>query len=168
MKAFTEVKPEKFNESIFKLVGTDWMLIAAGKPGDFNMMTASWGGAGVLWHKPICWCVIRSSRYTSEFVEREEVFTLNFFDEAQRETLNFCGTHSGRDCDKAGETGLTPFAVGEGMAFEEARVVAVCRKIYFQDLDPANFLASYIGENYPEKDYHRMYIGEVVSLMRRP
>ena len=38
-----------------------------------------------------------------------------------------------------------------------------CRKTYNSDLQPAHFLAGYIEGNYPAKDYHRMYFGEILA-----
>lgn len=168
MKSFTEISPLELNESAFRIIGKEWMLITAGNLDKWNTMTASWGALGELWFKPVCFTFIRPQRYTREFVEKKPSFTLSFFDESQRDLLNFCGSHSGRDCDKAAKTGLTPFATdGGSVAFEEARLVFECRKLYFQDLDPAHFLVPEIAGSYPNEDYHRMYIGEVLSVLRK-
>lgn len=166
MKKFKAVSPNELNESAFRLIGKEWMLITAGTPGKWNTMTASWGALGELWSKPVVFTFIRPTRYTVEFAEREPLFTLCFFEEKHRAALNFCGSHSGRDCDKAKETGLTPFEVAPGtVAFEEARLILVCRKLYFQDLQPGNFLDPEIERNYPKKDYHRMFVGEVIRIL---
>jgi len=161
------IGPEGITDNVFKLIGSEWMLITAGPPEAHNTMTASWGGFGVLWSKNICWCVIRPVRYTYEFMEKAESFTLSFFDEKHRGALEFCGSHSGRDVDKAATTGLTPIAgtLPGTTRFAEARLVIECRKIYFQDLDPTHFLDASIDGNYPNKDYHRMYVGEVVNCL---
>lgn len=165
MKKFTEIKPVELNESAFRLIGKEWMLITAGNSDRWNTMTASWGAMGELWFKPVVFTFIRPQRYTLEFVEREPLFTLSFFDEAHRAALDFCGSHSGRDCDKAKETGLTPFEAEPGaMAFKEARLILVCRKLAVQDLNPDGFLDPGIEKNYPNKDYHRMFVGEVVKV----
>ena len=84
-------------EDAFKLIGGDWMLVCAGKKGRFNMMTASWGGIGWLWNRPVAFVFIRPERYTHEFVEAEERLSLSFFTEAWRDALKFCGSKSGRD-----------------------------------------------------------------------
>lgn len=159
------IKPEDISDNTFELIGKDWMLITAGSPDSYNTMTASWGGFGVMWNKNIAWCVVRPTRYTYEFMEKAENFTLTFFDEEYRDALMLCGTKSGRDTDKAAETGLTPVA-GElegTTTFAQARMVLECRKLYYQDIDPANFIDPAIDGNYPDKDYHRMYLGEIVS-----
>lgn len=167
---FVELKPTELTENIFKLIGSDWMLITAGDPSDFNTMTASWGGVGVLWNKNVCWCVIRPQRYTFEFMEKAENFTLSFFGEEQRDAFMLCGSKSGRDIDKAASTGLTPIEGGVPgtTSFAQARLVLTCRKIYFQDLNPENFIDPDIAMNYPENDYHRMYIGEIVRCWNKP
>jgi len=159
MNEFTEILPEQLDENAIKLIGSDWMLITAGRMDSFNTMTASWGGLGVLWNKNVCYLVIRPHRYTYEFMEKSQYFTLSFFDRDYRKALQFCGTKSGRDVDKVKETGLTPVRTGCGAVyFDEARIVMECRKIYFQDIDPAGFVDPTIAENYPEKDYHRLYV----------
>ena len=170
MKNFEQTSPLELNESAFRLIGKEWMLITAGTVDSWNTMTASWGGMGELWFKPVVFTFIRPQRYTLEFVEKQPVFTLSFFDESHRKALNFCGANSGRDYDKAAETGLTPMATdGGSVAFEEARLVLECKKLYFQDINPEYFLDESIDTKYyPEKDYHRMYIGEVLSILQRP
>ena len=156
-----EIQPDDLAESVFKNIGTEWMLVTAGTEENWNTMTASWGGMGVLWSTPVCFAFVRKSRHTYKFMNDSSHFTLSFYAEKYRDALNYCGKYSGRDVDKAAETGLTPTAVGDTVCFEEARLVFVCKKIYFHDIDPANFLDPSIESNYPNKDYHRTYIGQV-------
>ena len=164
---FTEVKPEQLTDNPFKLIGSDWMLITAGTPEKFNTMTASWGGVGVLWERKVCYIFIRPNRYTYEFVEQSTHFTLSFFDESRRKALLYCGTHSGRDRDKVKEAGLTTVHDNGLVYFDEARLVLGCRKLYHQDITPAHFLDPEINNMYPQKDYHRMYVGEIVKCLRK-
>ena len=84
MSKLKEINPEAVEDNVFKLIGNDWMLIAAGSMDSYNMMTASWGGLGVLWNRKICFCVLRPQRYTREFMEKTGSFTLSFFDEEFR------------------------------------------------------------------------------------
>lgn len=159
---FRIISPEQIPENTFKLIEKDWMLLTAGTLQEYNTMTASWGGFGVMWGKSVCFCVVRPQRYTYEFMEAAENFTLSFFDENYRDMLSFCGANSGRDVDKAAATGITPVEVNPGRVyFNEARLVMECRKIYYHDINPANFIATEIEKNYPNRDYHRMYIGEI-------
>ena len=145
-----------------------WCLITAGTKDSYNTMTASWGAMGELWNKDVCFCFVRPQRYTSEFIEKEEYFTLSFFAEDYKKALTFCGRNSGRDVDKAKETGLTARAEGNSVSFEEAEIVLLCKKVAFQDIKPEGFLDPTIDSAcYPDKDYHRMYIGEIISCKIR-
>jgi flavin reductase (DIM6/NTAB) family NADH-FMN oxidoreductase RutF len=166
MRKFKEISPLELNESPFRMIGKEWMLITAGSMESWNTMTASWGSLGEIWFKPAAFIFIRPQRYTMEFIEREEIFTLSFFDEKYRPALNFCGAHSGREFDKAEKTGLTPFATQSGtVAFEEARTVIECRKLFAQDMNPDSFIdESLIQKCYPDNDFHRMFVGEVLRI----
>jgi flavin reductase (DIM6/NTAB) family NADH-FMN oxidoreductase RutF len=163
---FKRVTPETPGDNVFKLIGDDWMLITAGDEHSFNTMTASWGGLGILWHKPVSFCFVRPSRYTFEFMEKGDRYTFSFFTEKYRKALNLLGSKSGRDGDKISEAGLTPVPVEHGaVAFKEARLVVVSKKLYYQDLNPRYFCDPGIAANYPKKDYHRLYVGEVKSVL---
>lgn len=163
------IEPEMINDNVFELIGSDWMLVTAGTPDSYNTMTASWGGMGVLWNRDVCFCVIRPQRYTYEFMEKSNLFTLSFFDEKYRAALDLCGNKSGRDIDKAAESGLTPVAgtIDGTTAFRQARLVIECKKLYVHDIDPAGFLDPSIETMYPQKDYHRMYVGEVMKCVMK-
>ncbi len=169
MKGFNTIIPTDITDNVFKLLDKDWMLVTAGNTDDYNTMTASWGHMGILWNLPVAIAYIRPQRYTFEFANRFDEYTLSFFTERHRTALQFCGTRSGRDCDKAAETGLTPLPTGRGnVLFEEARLVLECRKIYVDDLKKKNFLDPGIAKkNYPKNDFHRFYMGEIVNVFTR-
>ena len=157
-KAVTEI-----SENAIKIVGLDSMLITAGKKDDFNTMTAAWGGLGYLWKKPVAFIFIRPQRYTFQFVEKNEDFTLCFFEPRYENVLEYCGNHSGRDTDKLKFTGLSPIETDRGnIVFSQARLILECRKWYSDDLKPEHFLDPKIKKIYPIGDYHRMYIGEII------
>ena len=165
---FTRIDPKELNQNVFTLIGDQWMLITAGTREKCNTMTASWGGLGVLWGKPVATVYIRPQRYTLEFVEREEKFTLAFFGEAYRKALALCGSKSGRDIDKVKECGFTVETADGAPYFAEADLVLVCKKAYWQDMDPTHFLDGEIdGKWYPEKDYHRIFIGEIETVLKK-
>ena len=147
----------------FKMIGKDWLLITAGTEEKYNTMTASWGEVGVLWNKNVATIYIRPQRYTKEFVDSNDTFTLSVLPEEYRSALQFCGTKSGRDYDKAKETGLTPIEVDGSVAFSQARLVLVCKKLYEDVIKPENFIDKSIESNYPIKDYHTMYIAEITA-----
>ena len=163
-----KINIKDLQENAVSMFDDKWCLITAGTKESYNTMTASWGAMGELWNKDVCFIFIRPQRYTLELTEREEYFTLSFFSEDYKKALAFCGRNSGRDCDKAKETGLTPMEIDGSMSFEESETVIVCKKLFYQDIDPDGFVDKTIdGVCYPEKDYHRMYVGEVVGCYKK-
>ena len=162
-----QLDAKAISQNVFSAIGDQWMLVSAGDRTKSNTMTASWGGMGVLWGRNVVTVYIRPQRYTYSFMEKSDYFTVAFFDESWRDALSLCGSKSGREVDKAKACGFT-LAYGRGDApyFQEARLVLVCKKLYFDDIDPTHFLDREIdSRNYPGKDYHRMYIGEVEEVL---
>jgi flavin reductase (DIM6/NTAB) family NADH-FMN oxidoreductase RutF len=145
-----------------------WLLLTAGdfESKKFNTMTVGWGSFGVMWNKPFAQVVVRPTRHTYEFMEAFDTFTLTAFPEEQRPALQLLGTRSGRDGDKIAEAGLTPEAssIIAAPGFAEADLVIECRKIYWDDMKPEQFLAPEIEKAYPGKDYHRIYYGEILAI----
>ncbi len=159
-----KIEPKALKENVFSLVGDEWMLITAGCAKRCNTMTASWGGLGVLWGENVATIYVRPQRHTKEFIDREEYFTLSFFDAEYKPQLALCGAKSGREVDKVKQCGFT-VACGEGGApyFQQARLVLVCRKQYAQPMDPAAMPADVKEKWYPQSDFHTMYIGQIVE-----
>ncbi len=160
------IPPNELHLPAFSAWEPGWFLLTAGenRPGAFNSMTVSWGALGVIWHRPLAVVVVRPQRYTREFLERYDTFSLCAFDESYRPTLNMLGTLSGRNTRKLAECGLTPIALSTIACpgYAEAKLILECRKAYVADLDPAHFLAAFIAPHY-QNDYHRMYFGEVLA-----
>ena len=166
--AFVQLDPKQIPENAFQLVGTDWMLITAGDGQKCNTMTASWGGFGVLWNKPVSFIFVRPQRYTRTFIEREGCYSLCFFAGGFRKQLSYLGTISGRDEDKIKTAGLTTVFADGVPYFEEAQMVLLCKTLYRQDLVPEGFVDRALDEkNYPEQDHHRAYVGEVLKVLRK-
>ena len=166
MNKFKEIKPEELDKSPFQLIGKDWMLITAEKDNKINTMTASWGGFGVLWGKNVAYIVIRPQRYTKEFVDNSDTFSLTFFDKTFKEQLGYLGTVSGKDEDKISKTNLTIQHLDSTPYFEESNIIIICKKLYAQDLKPECFMSSELDIKwYPEKDYHTLYIAEVEKVL---
>ena len=166
MNEFITLSPYELEGNPFQMIDKQWMLITAGNEEKANTMTASWGGLGVLWFKPVSFAFIRPTRYTYEFTEREDAYSLCFFSEEYRDTLKLCGTVSGRDRDKIAEAGLT-LRYEDGVPyFDEADTVMICRKIAVQDIDPAGFVDPTVEKHY-NNDYHRVYTGEITKVLRR-
>lgn len=152
------------NINPFTVFDKQWALVSAGNKRKSNTMTISWGGLGTLWHKSVAFVFVRDTRYTKKFLDDNENFSVSFLDEQYREALTFCGRKSGRDCDKWKESGLTP-EESEGTVYpKEAHTVLICKKIAAVKLSKDTFIDLNIdADNYPDKDYHTMYIGEVIK-----
>ena len=163
---FKKVDVKTLDMKPFEKIGSEWMLISAEKDGKANTMTASWGGLGVMWGKNVAFIVIRPQRYTKEFLDREAGYSLCFFDESHRAALNYCGSHSGRDGDKAKACQLTT-AFCDGIPYyEEAELVLLCKKLYHQDMAAESFAdPALLKQNYPGNDLHTAYIGEIVKVL---
>ncbi|MBP3561695.1 MAG: flavin reductase family protein [Treponema sp.] len=161
-----QIEINEFSENPFKLIGSDWMLITAKKGEKTNLMTASWGGVGILWNKPVATIYVRPQRYTKEFIDNEEYFSLCVLPEEYRQILNYCGTKSGRDEDKIAETKLTIDESEKAPIFKESRLVLICKKLYAQDLTEQSFIdKSLVEKNYQAKDFHTMYIAEIEKIL---
>ena len=167
-KEWKVIRPAAIARNPIELIGSGWMLITAGTLNAYNTMTASWGTMGVIWNKPVVYCYIRPERYTYDFMEKAKQFTLCFFEEKYREVLNICGTESGRNVNKTLRAGITAASTKSGAVyFQEANIVLECKKIYYQDLEPKNFLDEEIKKSYQNGGYHRMYVGEIVQCLTR-
>ena len=94
---FKEMKAEELQFNPFTKIGKEWMLVTAGDEEKHNTMTASWGAMGIMWGKNVATVYIRPQRYTKEFIDKEERFTVSFFSEEYRQALEVCGSKSGRD-----------------------------------------------------------------------
>lgn len=162
---FKKVDPRELNFNVFSAIGDQWMLITAGTKERCNTMTASWGGLGILWNRPMAIAYIRPQRYTKRFVDEREYFTLTFFPAEYRQALALCGTKSGRDVDKVKECGFTVAeAAGGAPYFEQAELVLVCRKQMVMPMDPAA-MPDEVKEKHYAGDYHTMYWGEIVEAL---
>lgn len=167
--SFHEICAKNFENSVFHTIAKEWMLITAekqmnGKP-VANTMTASWGGLGHLWNKNVAFAFIRPQRYTKEFVDQSEYFSLCFFGGEKMKELGYLGTVSGRDEDKIQKSGLTLTHLNGVPCFEEATAVLICRKLYVQTLREDCFVDPELAASvYPQKDFHDVYVGEVEKI----
>ena len=160
---------ETLESSVFTVFYQNTPLLTAGNREHFNTMTIGWGGLGTLWSLPVCTVYVRPQRYTYEFMEQSDYFTVSVFGEQYKDAMALCGSRSGRDVDKVKECGLTAaFAEGDAPYFEEAELVLVCRKLYADDLKSEKFIDTAVDEKvYPAHDYHRVYIGRVVQVLKK-
>lgn len=160
-----KIDPLEIKDNPMQLIGYDWMLVTGGTPDKFNMMTASWGGLGFMWKRPVACIVIRPQRFTYGFIEARDEFTLSFFGPEHRWALTVCGSTCGRDTDKVERSGLTPYVTENGnVSFKEARLVLECRKLYSDMMRAEHFLdQSIVDEWYVAGDFHRFYVVEIVN-----
>ena len=168
MKEWKTITPEEITTNPFRLIGKEWMLVTAEMNGKANTMTASWGGVGVLWNKPVAFVFLRPQRYTREFVDSSDTLSLSFYGESEEahKTLTYLGRVSGRDEDEIAKSGLTLTHEDGVPFFEEARMVLLGRKLYCQQMNPESFLIPGLAEkNYPQKDYHFVYVVEIEKVL---
>jgi len=162
------IDPGVFTTQINHLWNNDWLLLTSGdfEAGKFNTMTVGWGSLGVMWSKPFAQVVVRHSRFTFDFMEKYNTFTLTAFPKEYKKALGLLGTKSGRDGDKIAESGLTAVKsqIVSAPTFAEASLSIECKKNYWQDMNPAHFLDDDTRKHYPNHDYHRIYFGEVVQI----
>lgn len=162
-----EISARELKDNFVKMLSEDWALLTAGTLNDFNTMTVSWGGIGELWNKDVGFIFVRPQRYTFEFIEKNDYFTLSFFGGDYKKELGVCGSKSGRDIDKIAETGLTPTPIDKSIGFDEAKITVYMKKLAYQDMNPAGFLDPDIMKNYKENDLHRVYIGEIIKVVTK-
>lgn len=162
-----EISIKELNLNPYDKIGKEWMLLTAGgESRGFNTMTCSWGHLGCLWNLPTSVVYVRPQRYTKEFIDREERYTLCFFPKGYKKQLLYLGTKSGRDEDKVAAMGLTPVTEGEITYFAEASLVLICRKLYRAPIREEFFLDQALREEeYPQRDYHDLYIGAIEKIL---
>ncbi|MCR5395308.1 MAG: flavin reductase [Bacteroidales bacterium] len=168
-KQWQLIGPKEIEGNAVKLFGDEWFALAAGKENDMNMMTIAWGTLGVVWGKPVVTVYVSTSRYTYEFMERNEYFTITHFPPAMRQSLQYIGTVSGRDGDKLKDSGLTAeyTALGNPI-FSESDLAIECRKIYAEPFKP-ELMPLEQREWYDQKGIgvHVAYIGEIVNVWKK-
>lgn len=162
---FRKISPEELSGNIIKMISEDWMLITAGNSEKANMMTASWGGVGVLYNKPVAICFINPARYTYSIMENSDTYTLTFYPEEYKDILQYCGTKSGRDEDKIKGSGLTPLYTENGaVAFSQACIIIECRKLLSQSLMLDSIENEAERNKRAMQPMHKMYIGEILNV----
>ena len=162
---FKTINPKNIKDNLIKCFSEEWALITAGNADSYNMMTASWGFAGEMWGEDSIAVVIRPQRYTMEFIDKNDYFTVSFYGD-RKDIHKICGSKSGRDINKTAETGLTPLSNDKYVYFKEARMVLVIKKQFVQQLSPDGFIdKSIIDKWYPENDFHNMIIGKIEKVL---
>ncbi len=161
---FKEISAKEIKGNLINAISNEWMLISAGDKNGYNMMTASWGFLGEMWGNDTAVAMIRPQRYTMEFVEKSEYYTLSFYGD-NKDIHKICGSMSGRDVNKTELAKLTPIFDDECVYFEEARLVIICKKQYMQDMDENCFVDKTPLKWYENKDYHKMIFGKIEKVL---
>ena len=161
---FKEISAREIDGNLVKAISEEWMLISAGDESGYNMMTASWGFAGEMWGNDAVVAMVRPQRYTMEFLEKSDYFTLSFYGD-KKDIHKVCGSMSGRDVNKTELTGLTPVFGDNSVYFSEARLVLVCKKQYVDLLKEEKFTDLSPLKWYDNKDYHYMIIGKIEKVL---
>ncbi|MBU5332176.1 MAG: flavin reductase family protein [Anaerocolumna aminovalerica] len=166
MNEFKEITAAQLEGNPFQMIGKEWMLVTAEKEGTVNTMTASWGGLGIMWGKNVAFVTIRPQRYTKEFVDFSDTFSLSFYDESYRKTLAYLGRVSGRDENKIEKSELTlAYDIGTPY-FEEANTVLICKKLFAQPYSEESFIdKSIMPDVYPDKDFHTLYVADIIKVL---
>lgn len=167
---YDKIEATEIPENPIELIGKNWMAITAGNKDAYNAMTASWGTLGEMWDRPSAHIFVKDTRYTYQFLEAEDSFTLSFFSEDYRGALKTLGTRSGRDTDKVKDAGLTPIETPSGLVtFKEARMIIECKKMYshalgYEDFEPEYkdiFMSDYYSDGVSN---HHIFIGEIINV----
>ncbi len=168
--SYKVIEAETFDKNIFTVFNKDWAIVSAAKTdGSANGMTVSWGGAGTIWNKPAATVYIRQTRYTKEFVDEAQYFSVSFPNpEECRAAMTVMGRTSGRDEDKMAKAGLTWDHEGEVPFIAGSEMVLIVKKLCTQDIDmqnidPAVVQAQYTGAM--EGNFHTMYIGSIEKIL---
>lgn len=166
MGSFREISPKEITDNPFKLIGDEWMLITAENAQKANMMTASWGGFGIMWNKPVAYIVVRPQRFTKTLIDASETLSLCFFDKKYRKELSYSGKASGRNEDKIAHTGFHVAHMANTPYFEESRMVILGKKLLAEAYTPESFIdKSLIFENYATGDFHTLYVLEIQKVL---
>ncbi|MBE6750737.1 MAG: flavin reductase family protein [Ruminococcaceae bacterium] len=160
---FKEISAKDVKDNLIKAIADEWMLISAGDENGYNMMTASWGFAGEMWGNDSVIAMVRPQRYTMEFIDKNDYFTLSFYGD-NKEIHKICGSKSGRDVDKTALAGLTPVFSDGTVYFEEARLIFICKKQYVGKLEQQNFTDNEPLHWYND-DFHNIIIGKIEKVL---
>ena len=172
---FHEINPKELQVNPFVTFDDDWALLTAGSRDHLNTMTISWGGLGTFWGRPVATVYVGLGRCTKEYMDQAETFSVSWYPRECRRDLGWLGSHHARDYgfDKVSHTSLTPMMAGDTPAFEEARLILVCRKAYVDLMpregfvDPEAEATWYSEADDAVEDWHTLYIGYVEKVLVR-
>lgn len=161
----------KATDYIFNRFDKKFALATAGNIDDFDGCTIGWGSVGSLWGftghaKKVITIYVNPLRFTSEYLLKNDYFTVSFFDPSYQKDLLILGSRSKRNGDKFAITNITPEAHGDKtVVFKEAALTLVCRKLYWEQFDEDHVDPEIIKGIYEKtgQPMHYQFIGEIVE-----
>jgi len=161
-----EISTFRFIGETIKRLDNPGLLLVSGSLKRANVMTIGWGLLGILWGKPFFLVAVRPSRYTFQFIEETGDFTVNVPRKGMEETVNYCGTVSGRDHDKFKEKELTllPSRQVSSPIIGECMIHYECRVAYKTNVVREALPSAILSACYPGGNYHTLYFGEIVAV----
>lgn len=133
---------------------------------EINTMTIGWATFGIIWNKPVLMVMVRPTRHTFGIIEKARDFTVSIpVNVDLKKALAFCGSYSGRDVDKIKEAKLSvkKGKISYSPIIKECDYHYECRILFSQPMDASKLDESIISKNYPARDYHTLYIGEILE-----
>lgn len=167
-----EKKITELNLNPYTLFANDWAAISTGNEEEgVNAMTIAWGSIGALWERdshsnrlPVLTVYVRPSRYTNIRMKKDNYFSVAVLED--KKVLGYLGSHSGRNEDKYKGAGITPVFDGNTVYPEESTIMFICRKLYQAPLLENGFCEKELVDfNYPQRDFHDMYVGQIEKIL---
>jgi len=166
-----QVDPDyRLNDTLARLADPGLLLVSTKSTGESNVMTIGWGTVGIVWGKPVFTVLVRPSRYTYEFIEESQAFSVNVPTDDLRRWVALCGSQSGRDIDKFAtyKKAITPGQTAGAATIDECPMVYECRVVHHNDVIPAHLVPEIEQQSYRGSDYHRVYFGEITAALASP
>jgi len=163
-----KVMPTDYVTETYAMLDRGGLLLStSGKNEKLNVMTIGWGLVGILWYKPTFAVAVRPTRYTYRLLEESNEFTVNVPSRGIEKIIEYCGNVSGRDHDKFREMNLTPLPGRrvKSPMISECVVHYECNVIYKTKIKIGHLPKEIVSKYYPSKDYHTLYIGEIISVL---
>lgn len=142
-------------------------LLCAGNKDGSNAMTIGWIGLGVTWFNPALTVYVADKRFTRQFLEKCDYFTVMTF--KNENVLLYMGTHSGKDSDKAKALGLHVKYTDNGAPYyAEADKVVECRVMYGEQFKAENLRDTLVKGFYQHfgDGIHWEYIGRITKAWK--
>ena len=150
-------------------------VLSAGNKDSHNSCVIGWGLLGVAWSKPLFIVYVKPDRYTYQFMETTEFFTVNFIKKSLYKKFRIYENKSGRDINKEEESGAQiQFLDNGGITFKEAEEVYVCKvmaRTYFDEKNLSKEIIDFYdkasGLFKQTKEPHGVYIGEIIAHYKK-